>query len=115
MVISDISVTYRELHKGPPENISLRPSGNVPMASIMKRPLVVIDIPMDNVVSMPQMSQVLRVRAIVMLTAGMSTGAARELNVNFSTISRLQHHFRPPTGLTYAERVCGMVCWRAVC
>ncbi len=44
---------------------------------------------------MPQMSQVLRERAIGMLTAGMSTRAvARELNVNFSTISRLQRCFR---------------------
>ncbi|KAL0196970.1 hypothetical protein M9458_005510, partial [Cirrhinus mrigala] len=41
------------------------------------------------------MSQVLRQRAIGMLTAGMSTrAAARELNVHFSTISRLQRHFR---------------------
>ncbi len=45
--------------------------------------------------TMPQMSQVLRERAIGMLTAGMSTRAvARELNVHFSTISRLQRHFR---------------------
>uniref|UniRef100_A0A9J7ZSL9 Transposase Tc1-like domain-containing protein n=1 Tax=Cyprinus carpio carpio TaxID=630221 RepID=A0A9J7ZSL9_CYPCA len=44
---------------------------------------------------MPQMSQVLRERAVGMLTAGMSTRAvARELNVHFSTISRLQRHFR---------------------
>uniref|UniRef100_A0AAY5KVE0 Transposase Tc1-like domain-containing protein n=1 Tax=Esox lucius TaxID=8010 RepID=A0AAY5KVE0_ESOLU len=44
---------------------------------------------------MPQMSQVLRERAIGMLTARMSTRAvARELNVHFSTISRLQRHFR---------------------
>ncbi len=44
---------------------------------------------------MPQMSQVLRERAISMLTAGMSTRAvARELNVHFSTISRLQRRFR---------------------
>ncbi len=44
---------------------------------------------------MPQMSQVLRERAIGMLTAGMSTRAvARELNVHFSTISRLQRCFR---------------------
>ncbi|ROL47475.1 Transposable element Tcb2 transposase [Anabarilius grahami] len=44
---------------------------------------------------MPQMSQVLRERAIGMLTAGMSTRAvARELKVHFSTISRLQRHFR---------------------
>ncbi len=44
---------------------------------------------------MPQMSQVLRERAIGMLTAGMSTRAdARELNVNFSTINRLQRRFR---------------------
>ncbi len=44
---------------------------------------------------MPQMSQVLRECAIDMLTAGMSTSAvAHELNVNVSTISRLQMHFR---------------------
>ncbi len=44
---------------------------------------------------MPQMSQVLRERAIGMLTTGMSTRAvAHELNVPFSTISRLQRHFR---------------------
>ncbi len=44
---------------------------------------------------MPQMSQVLRERAIGMLTAGMSTRAvARGLNVHFSTISRLQRRFR---------------------
>ncbi len=44
---------------------------------------------------MPQMSQVLRERAIGMLTAGMSTRAvAHELNVNFSTISHLQRLFR---------------------
>ncbi len=44
---------------------------------------------------MPQMSQVLRERAICMLTAGMSTRAvACELNVHFSTISRLQRRFR---------------------
>ncbi len=44
---------------------------------------------------MPQMLKVLRERAIGMLTAGMSTRAvARELNVHFSTISRLQRSFR---------------------
>ncbi len=44
---------------------------------------------------MPQMLQVLRERAVGMLTAGMSTRVvARELNVNFSTISCLQRHFR---------------------
>ncbi len=44
---------------------------------------------------MPQMSQVLRERAIGMLTAGMSTRAvAHELNIHFSTISRLQRCFR---------------------
>ncbi len=44
---------------------------------------------------MPQMSQILRERAIGMLTAGMSTrAAARELNVHFSTISHLQRCFR---------------------
>ncbi len=41
------------------------------------------------------MSQVLREHTIGMLTAGMSTRAvARELNINFSTISRLQGRFR---------------------
>jgi hypothetical protein len=44
---------------------------------------------------MPQMSQVLRECAIGMLTARMSNRAvARELNVNFSTRSCLQSHFR---------------------
>ncbi len=44
---------------------------------------------------MPQMLQVLRERAIGMLTAGMSPRAvACELNVHFSTISRLQRRFR---------------------
>ncbi len=44
---------------------------------------------------MPQMLQVSRERAIGMLTAGMSTRAvACELNVHFSTISRLQRRFR---------------------
>ncbi len=44
---------------------------------------------------MPQMSQILRESAIGMLTTVMSTRAvARELNVHFSTISRLQRHFR---------------------
>ncbi len=45
--------------------------------------------------TMPQMLQVLRERAIGMMTAEMSTWAvARELNVYFSTISRLQRRFR---------------------
>ncbi len=44
---------------------------------------------------MPQMLQVLRERVIVMLNAGMSTRAVdRESNVNLSTISHLQRHFR---------------------
>ena len=44
---------------------------------------------------MPQMSTFLMECAIGMLTAGMSTRAvAREFNVNFSTISRLQRRFR---------------------
>ncbi|KAL0148155.1 hypothetical protein M9458_056557 [Cirrhinus mrigala] len=44
---------------------------------------------------MPQMSQVLREHAIGMLTARMSTRAvARELNIHFSIISRLQRRFR---------------------
>ncbi len=53
---------------------------------------------MCNVLShstMPQMTQVLRERAIGMLTAGMSTrSVACELNFHFSTISRLQRRFR---------------------
>ncbi len=45
--------------------------------------------------TMLQMLQVLRERVIGILTAGMSTRAvARELNVNLSTISRLQRRFR---------------------
>ncbi len=45
--------------------------------------------------TMPQMSQVLRERVIVMLTAGMSTRAVvRVMNVHFSTMSRLQRRFR---------------------
>ncbi len=45
--------------------------------------------------TMPQMLQIFRERAIGMLIAGMSTRAvARELNVHFSTISRLQRCFR---------------------
>ncbi len=44
---------------------------------------------------MPLMAQILRERAIGMLTAGMSTRAvARELNIHFSTISHLQRCFR---------------------
>ncbi len=44
---------------------------------------------------MPQMSYVLREREIGMLTAGVCTRAVtHELNVHFSTISRLQRHFR---------------------
>ena len=45
--------------------------------------------------TMPQMSQVMRERAIGMLTAGMSNRAvARAFNVNCSTISHLQRCFR---------------------
>jgi len=44
---------------------------------------------------MPQMSQVLRERAIGMLTAGMSSRDARELNVHFSTITSLQRSIQP--------------------
>ncbi len=44
---------------------------------------------------MPQTSQVLRERAVSMLSAGISTRAVVcELNVNFSTISHLQSRFR---------------------
>jgi hypothetical protein len=59
--------------------------------------------------TMLQLSQVRSERAIGMLTAGMSTGAvARELNVHFYTISRLQRCFREfvsTTGLTTADHV----------
>ncbi len=67
---------------------------------------------------MPQMSQVLRERAIGMLTAGMSTRAvARDLNVNFSTISRLQRCFREFGSVV--DRVAygggGVMVWAGVC
>ncbi len=54
--------------------------------------------------TMPQMLQVLREHAIGMLTAGMSTRAVArvELNVHFSTISRLQRRFRE-FGCTYNQ------------
>ena len=63
---------------------------------------------------MPQMCQVLRECAFGMLTAGMSTRAVtRECNVNFSTISRLQHCFREFgstfNSLTTADHVYGFV------
>ena len=55
--------------------------------------------------TLPQMSQVLRERAIGMLTAGMSTRAvAIKFDGNFSTISRLQHFFLGNTG-PMADRV----------
>ena len=55
-----------------------------------KRPLKCAVLPHNT---MPQMP--LRERAIGMLTTGMSIRAdARELNVNFSTIIRLQRRFR---------------------
>jgi hypothetical protein len=50
---------------------------------------------MCSLVTTPQVSQVLRERPIGMLTAGMSTRAVtKDFNVNFSTISCLQSHFR---------------------
>ncbi|KAL0152664.1 hypothetical protein M9458_052387 [Cirrhinus mrigala] len=59
---------------------------------------------------MPQMSQVLRERAIGMLTAGMSTRAvACDLNVHCSTIRRLQRHFREfgsTSNLPHNRRPC---------
>jgi hypothetical protein len=63
---------------------------------------------------MQQTSHVLKECEIGMLTAGMSTRAiVRELNMNFSTISRLQRHFREfavrPTSLTTADHVDGVV------
>jgi hypothetical protein len=54
---------------------------------------------------MPQMSQVLRERAIGMLTAGMSTRAvARECYVHFSTISCLQRRCREFVGIFSRNR-----------
>ncbi len=53
---------------------------------------------------MPQMSQVLRERAIGMLTAGMSTRA-----VHLSTISHLQRHFREfgsTSNWPHSHRLC---------
>ncbi len=51
---------------------------------------------------MPHVSQVLREPAIGMLTAGMSPRAvALELNVHFSTISRLQRRFREIGSTSY--------------
>lgn len=41
-----------ELHKGPPENVPLGQTCDVLM-TIMKRPLVIIECPMDNVLSEP--------------------------------------------------------------
>jgi hypothetical protein len=60
--------------------------------------------------TMLQMIQVLRERAIGMLTARMSTKTvARELNVNFSSISHLQKRLENlavrPTGPTTADHV----------
>ena len=56
--------------------------------------------------TMPQMSQVLRERAIGMLTAGMSTRAvARELNGNLSTNAVLESLAVRPTGLTTTDQL----------
>ncbi len=67
---------------------------------------------------MPQILQVLRERAIGMLTPGMSTRAvARELNVHFSTINRLQRCFREFGSVV--DRVAhgggGVMVWAGVC
>ncbi len=77
---------------------------------------------------MPQMSQVLREHAIGILTAGMSTRAvAHELNVHFSTISRLQRRFREfgitsnwphnrrPRVTTQAQEPPGQLLQQSVC
>ena len=61
-------------------------------------------------ITMPQKSQVLRECAIGMLAAGLSNRAvAREFNVYFSTISRLQRRLQNlavrPTGLTTADHM----------
>ncbi len=56
---------------------------------------------------MPQMLQVLRERANGMLTAAMSTRAVdRELNVHFSTISRLQRRFREFGSTSNRPHIC---------
>ena len=62
-----------------------------PCAGENKRPLKCAVLSHNK---MPQMSQVLRERAIGVLTAGMSTRAvAREFKAQFSTISHLQCRF----------------------
>ena len=65
--------------------------------------------------TMPYMSQVLRERAIGMLTAGMSTRAVyRELRGHVSTISHFQRHFREfssPSNRPHYNRPC---VWRCV-
>ena len=46
-------------------------------------------------ITMPQMPQILKERAVGMHNAGMSIRAVgRQLNIHFSTISRLRHRFR---------------------
>ena len=71
---------------------------SAPCAGYNKRPLKYVVLS-HNI--MPQMSQVLRERAIGMLTSGLSTRAvAREQNVHVSIISRLQRRFRE-FGSTY--------------
>ena len=70
--------------------------------------------------TLPQMSHVLRERAIGMLTAGMSTGAvARKFNVYFSTISHLQCRFREFGSTSnwprYLTTTCMVLCVQAVC
>ena len=61
---------------------------------------------------MLQMSQVLRECSIGMLTAGMSTRAVtKEFNVNFSTISCLQHCFREFVSTSNQPHICRPCVW----
>lgn len=59
MVLSDVLVTYKAVHKGPPENVPLGPSCDIPL-TIIKCPLVFIKCPMDNVLSEPNRNHFIR-------------------------------------------------------
>jgi transposase len=71
---------------------------------------------------MPQMSQVLRERAVGMLTAG-TRAVAREFDVNFTTISHFQRRFRdfgrmsnwPHNRRPRMSSCGGAVCGRQLC
>ncbi|KAK7938666.1 hypothetical protein WMY93_001992 [Mugilogobius chulae] len=74
----------------------LNPDRRISPEEVLQHSFISMDhLKQDPDYKRPQMPQALRERAIGMLTAGMSTrSVARALNVNFSTISRLQRRFR---------------------